>query len=341
MTSTNPLEAALQQLAQTMGVALGGAALPSDVHGEERAAPAGRHAGGSGEASEEGELEDSTLPSKRPPAAPPVQRRMDASKRTRTGAQQPLPGRAPERAHGMDAESILRGGSAARPATASRDGWPFTHKAASDPTGIKYERKVVAVARTARSTSATATAGKSAGTTAGKDAGSGPAAGNSAVAGKVPCRYWMEGKCSKGDSCTFSHLQRPNKTAEEAKSGEVCRFHISGSCLKGDACLFSHDLSKVPCKFFHAIGECSARRTTCRFSHEPISAEERRALFAESTGARDPRLPPAAGGAPDGEQRPFVPAAVPAAAPAVDTTALLTNALEPAVRAFNPYGSPF
>lgn len=110
---------------------------------------------------------------------------------------------------------------------------------------------------------------------------------------KVPCRYWMEGRCSKGDLCTFSHALKPNKTVEEAKSTtEVCKFHIAGCCLKGDDCLYSHDLSRVPCKFFHVHGECTAHMATggCRFSHAPITDVERYSLFAETTHIRDPRL---------------------------------------------------
>ena len=97
---------------------------------------------------------------------------------------------------------------------------------------------------------------------------------------KVPCRYWMEGKCSKDSECTFSHALRPNKTPEEAKSEEVCKFHIAGNCLKGDGCLYSHDLSRVPCKFYHIKGDCAAG-VECRFSHAPINDEARKQLTAE------------------------------------------------------------
>lgn len=99
--------------------------------------------------------------------------------------------------------------------------------------------------------------------------------------GKTPfvprliCRYFMEGICSKGDKCTFSHAVVPNKTPEEAKVKEPCKFFIAGSCMKGESCYYSHDLSVVPCKFFHLKGECSAvaKGSVCRFSHEPIDDE--------------------------------------------------------------------
>lgn len=106
---------------------------------------------------------------------------------------------------------------------------------------------------------------------------------------RVPCRYWMEGKCGKGEECTFSHAQRPLRSPEEARSDEVCRFHLAGTCLKGETCLYSHDLSRVPCKFFHVKAACSAG-DACRFSHAPISEQVRHQLFAEMMGSRDPRL---------------------------------------------------
>lgn len=92
---------------------------------------------------------------------------------------------------------------------------------------------------------------------------------------RLICRYFMEGICSKGDKCTFSHSVVPNKTVEEARVKEPCKFFIMGSCMKGEACYFSHDLSVVPCKFFHLRGECSAvaRGLSCRFSHSPIDRE--------------------------------------------------------------------
>ncbi len=89
---------------------------------------------------------------------------------------------------------------------------------------------------------------------------------------RVVCKYFMDGVCSKGATCTFSHDVKPRRTGEEAKSQEVCRFHINGSCLKGQHCIFSHDLKRVPCKFHHLWNGCSSGEA-CRFSHDPISQE--------------------------------------------------------------------
>jgi len=154
----------------------------------------------------------------------------------------------------------------------------------------------------------------------------------------------MEGKCTKGDSCTFSHALKPNKTAEEARSSEVCKYHVAGACLKGEDCLFSHDLTRVPCKFFHVHGECSATTGRlkgggpCRFSHAPLTQEQRHSLFAETMGTHDPRLPPPAPPANVYVLRPPVARRPPPPDPVL---AALLPTLSPAVAALNPFGSPF
>lgn len=154
---------------------------------------------------------------------------------------------------------------------------------------------------------------------------------------RVPCRYFMEGKCSKGDECTFSHALRPNKTTEEARSEEVCRFHMAGNCLKGEGCMYSHDLSKVPCKFFHAKGECAAG-DSCRFSHAPVSEDIRHQLFVEMTGVRDPRLSGLSA-----PERPTVQHSnlSPSAPPVTGNPWIPSIIMHPAVAIYNPFGSPF
>lgn len=157
---------------------------------------------------------------------------------------------------------------------------------------------------------------------------------------RVPCRYWMEGKCTKGNDCTFSHANRPNKSVDEAKSEDVCRFHIAGNCLKGDKCMYSHDLSKVPCRFFHVKGDCGAG-TSCRFSHSPIGEVERHQLFAEAMGTRDPRL--SASTSPSSVSAPSRPSTPPIVQQSSIPVLIRdpTLILDPKVQKHNPYGSPF
>jgi hypothetical protein len=111
---------------------------------------------------------------------------------------------------------------------------------------------------------------------------------------KVICKYWMEGKCSKGSQCTFSHALSPTTTPDQARSTHPCTFHRLGQCMKGSKCLFSHDLTRWPCKYFHLNGRCKEGEG-CRFSHrEPLDEEGRRLLDEmdrEEVGKKRP-IPP-------------------------------------------------
>lgn len=103
---------------------------------------------------------------------------------------------------------------------------------------------------------------------------------------RVLCKYWMEGKCTKGSSCTFSHSATPLRTPEDLRSEHsaqqiVCKYFIQGLCVKGDQCLYSHNLSRVPCKWYHGKGECQAG-TMCKFSHDPVSDEIKERLTREA-----------------------------------------------------------
>ena len=97
---------------------------------------------------------------------------------------------------------------------------------------------------------------------------------------KVICKYWMEGKCMKGDQCTFSHASTPTKTAIDARINEPCKYFISGGCMRGDICLYSHDLKEFPCKFFHGIDSCGMG-DQCKYSHDPVADEVKAELMLQ------------------------------------------------------------
>ena len=107
---------------------------------------------------------------------------------------------------------------------------------------------------------------------------------------RVVCKYWMEGTCSKGDSCTYSHALTPLKSLSESKQpATLCKYILqAGSCARGSDCRFSHDVSQVPCKFWHGTGEC-AQGSECKFSHEPIAEEVKQKLIEQMQAMAETR----------------------------------------------------
>ncbi|XP_064173838.1 zinc finger CCCH domain-containing protein 6 isoform X1 [Anguilla rostrata] len=88
--------------------------------------------------------------------------------------------------------------------------------------------------------------------------------------GRYICKYFLEGRCIKGDQCKFEHdLVVPDKKKE------LCKFYIQGYCSKGDNCIYMH--SEYPCKFFHTGAKCF-QGEKCKFSHDPLNDVARELL---------------------------------------------------------------
>lgn len=84
----------------------------------------------------------------------------------------------------------------------------------------------------------------------------------------VVCHFFVEGRCQKGDKCTFLH--------KIEKKMELCKFYQGGYCSKGDKCPYMH--GEFPCKFYHHLKKC-LHGDKCRFSHEPINDPTLRDAF--------------------------------------------------------------
>lgn len=87
--------------------------------------------------------------------------------------------------------------------------------------------------------------------------------------GKVICKYFVEGRCTWGDHCNFSH------DIELPKKRELCKFYITGFCARAENCPYMH--GDFPCKLYHTTGNC-INGDDCMFSHDPLTEETRELL---------------------------------------------------------------
>lgn len=87
--------------------------------------------------------------------------------------------------------------------------------------------------------------------------------------GKQICKYFLEGRCIKGEQCKFDH------DAELEKKKEICKFYLQGYCTKGENCIYMHN--EFPCKFYHSGAKCY-QGDKCKFSHDDLTKETKKLL---------------------------------------------------------------
>ncbi|TNM99842.1 hypothetical protein fugu_012875 [Takifugu bimaculatus] len=87
--------------------------------------------------------------------------------------------------------------------------------------------------------------------------------------GRYICKYFLEGRCIKGDQCKFEH-----EHVVPDKKKELCKFYLQGYCSKGDNSVITYSLthysSEYPCKFFHTGAKCY-QGDNCKFSHDALT----------------------------------------------------------------------
>eukprot|EP00437_Effrenium_voratum_P018044 CAMPEP_0181443132 /NCGR_PEP_ID=MMETSP1110-20121109/24395_1 /TAXON_ID=174948 /ORGANISM="Symbiodinium sp., Strain CCMP421" /LENGTH=280 /DNA_ID=CAMNT_0023567097 /DNA_START=68 /DNA_END=907 /DNA_ORIENTATION=- len=63
--------------------------------------------------------------------------------------------------------------------------------------------------------------------------------------GKAMCKFFLQGNCTRGSSCAFSHGGDGGRSKEfcPPAGGKMpqCKFFLQGTCAKGRSCQFSHD----------------------------------------------------------------------------------------------------
>ena len=92
---------------------------------------------------------------------------------------------------------------------------------------------------------------------------------------KRPCRYWKEGKCTKGEDCRFSHRGPQSSGPTSAPLG---RSEGRSRCRNGGGCRF---LAKGMCNFSHSEEEQSQGKHDHERRHHPqgVQQESRKCWF--------------------------------------------------------------
>lgn len=59
------------------------------------------------------------------------------------------------------------------------------------------------------------------------------------------CKYFAEGKCTKGKACTYSHVNPETTNHNATIQMKPCKYFAAGKCDKGAACTYAHTTSTV------------------------------------------------------------------------------------------------
>lgn len=90
------------------------------------------------------------------------------------------------------------------------------------------------------------------------------------------CSFWQEGKCTRGNKCTFAHGDTDKATAPDLRKTALCQKYTRGQCpLRSEDCNFAHGEDEV-----RNIGVCFKTKicqgwqngrcphgSACKFAH--------------------------------------------------------------------------
>lgn len=118
----------------------------------------------------------------------------------------------------------------------------------------------------------------------------GAAAGTAAQVKKTPCKFWLQGTCERGDSCTWLHGEPGQSLSPQALrppagpwGAPVGTVRATASAQHSPALSPTTD-KRIPCKFW-PLGVCK-RGEMCTFAHQEAGPPVVR--FYSPTGAAPP-----------------------------------------------------
>ncbi|KAF4749171.1 hypothetical protein FOZ62_000677 [Perkinsus olseni] len=100
----------------------------------------------------------------------------------------------------------------------------------------------------------------------------------------APCRYYAQGRCTKGDACPYSHddaaAAKLRKAHHDALAAIPCKFHVvlGHGCREGDACRYSHQVERFPCVRQSITGHCGGGASQCPMLHYPVAVRQTEAF---------------------------------------------------------------
>ncbi|KAF4704742.1 hypothetical protein FOZ63_020259 [Perkinsus olseni] len=100
----------------------------------------------------------------------------------------------------------------------------------------------------------------------------------------APCRYYAQGRCTKGDACPYSHddaaAAKLRKAHHDAVAAIPCKFHVvlGHGCREGDACRYSHQVERFPCVRQSITGRCGGGPSQCPMLHYPVAVRQTEAF---------------------------------------------------------------
>ena len=71
----------------------------------------------------------------------------------------------------------------------------------------------------------------------------------------------MPKRDGKKNSFANSNMNQ-NKPYQRPFKRDLCKYYLNGVCTKGDKCTYSHIIKDFPCKYYITLGNCDNRE--CR-----------------------------------------------------------------------------
>ena len=81
------------------------------------------------------------------------------------------------------------------------------------------------------------------------------------IQGGGVCKFWLENRCKKGETCEYHHQIITNKLPE------CPTFQTNGYCQKGRECKYKHSEKQIKECPYYLSGYCKDGEKVCKYQH--------------------------------------------------------------------------